>query len=86
MPILAIKRPQQEVELFNFALHNDCVLVVSEQTSKRFICYQIINEFLQNESTKLAVVVLVDSSACSGESNVVILLILLIPTPDICVV
>ena len=69
MPLLAIKRPQHEVELFNFALNNDCMLVVSEHTSKCFICYQIINEFLQNESNKWAVVLVDDSS---GEFKVVI--------------
>ena len=62
MPIIAIKRAQHEVELFNFALHDDCALVVSERTSKNFICYQIINEFLQNESKKWAVVLVDDSS------------------------
>ena len=73
MPLLAMKRPQQEVELFNFALNNDCMLVVAEHTSKCFICFQIINEFLQNESNKLAVVLVDDNS---GEFKIVVLLII----------
>ena len=58
-PVFALKRPQHEVELFHFSLYNDCVLVASETTSQSFICYKIIDEFLQNkqnESTKWAVV------------------------------
>ena len=62
MPVIALKRPHHEAELFNFALHHDCALVVSVPTSKSFICYQIVNEFLQNESEKWAVVLIDDSS------------------------
>ena len=62
LPILALKRPRHEVELFNFALQNDCALVVSENTSKDFVCYELVNEFLQNESEKWSVVVYDDIS------------------------
>ena len=62
LPVLALKRPQHQVELFNFALHNDCTLVVSKQTSKSFICYELINEFRQNESNKWAVVMVDENS------------------------
>ena len=62
LPVLALKRPQHEVEMFNFALSNDCTLVMSNQTSKSFICYEIVNEFYQNESKNWAVVMVDDSS------------------------
>ena len=72
MPVLALKRPQHDVELFNFALHNDCVLIVSEKTSKDFICFQIIDEFLQNESNLWAVVLI---DGYSGELHFITVVI-----------
>lgn len=63
MPVIALKRPHHEVDLLSVALRNDCALVLSEQTSKSFICYQIVSEYLQSERKKWAVVVMVDDNS-----------------------
>ncbi|XP_028398652.1 endoribonuclease Dicer-like [Dendronephthya gigantea] len=62
LPVLALKRPHHEVELFDFAFQNDCALVISKRTSRDFLCYELVNEFLQNESGKWTVVVYDDNS------------------------
>lgn len=62
LPVLSLKRPRHEVSHVQWALRNDTVLVVADESSKKFICYSLINEFAHRNSEKWTVLLADNSS------------------------